>query len=74
MQVNIHEAKTHFSKLVNRVIEGEEITIARDHVPVAKLIRIDYPKNQRKLGSAKGQIRIAEDFDQPLDDLKEYTS
>jgi prevent-host-death family protein len=73
MQVNIHEAKTNFSKLVKRVIEGEEITIAHDHVPVAKLVKIMHSDQKRKLGSAKSKIRISNDFDQPLDDFKEYT-
>lgn len=73
MQVNIHEAKTNFSKLVKLVIEGEEITIAHDHVPVAKLVRIAHADRKRKLGSAKDIIHVSEDFDQPLVDFKEYT-
>ncbi len=72
MQVNIHEAKTHFSKLIKRVLQGEEIIIAKDNMPVAKLIQIKELKRDRKLGSAKGKIQIAPDFDQPLDDFKEY--
>jgi prevent-host-death family protein len=72
MQVNIHEAKTHFSKLVKRVIEGEEIIIAKDNKPVAKLIQIDHLEKKRKLGSAKGKIQVSADFNRPLEDFKEY--
>ncbi len=72
MQVNIHEAKTNFSKLVKRVVEGEEIIIARDHKPVAKLVPIAKSGSKRKLGSAKGQIQIAPDFDQIPAAFTEY--
>lgn len=74
IQVNIHEAKTNFSRLIARVAEGEEIIIAKSNKPVAKLVQISTPTQSRKLGSAKGKIRIAEDFDEPLNDLAEYTS
>ena len=52
-QVNIHEAKTHFSKLVEEVEAGAEITIARAGKPVLKLVRIEEPETNRKLGWAK---------------------
>lgn len=66
MEVNIHEAKTHLSKLLQRVARGEEVTIARAGVPVAKLVAITPAK--RPLGIARGEIWIAEDFDAPLPD------
>jgi prevent-host-death family protein len=71
-QVNIHEAKTHLSKLIEMVLRGEEVIIARGNKPVAKLVLINTLKPQRKIGSAKGQISIAEDFDQPIEDFREY--
>ena len=73
MEVNIHEAKTHFSKLIQRVESGEEIIIARSGVPVARLIRVE-PKNKvRPLGMDRGKIWIADDFDTLPDDLlKEF--
>ncbi|MBD3376030.1 type II toxin-antitoxin system prevent-host-death family antitoxin [candidate division KSB1 bacterium] len=74
IQVNIHEAKTNFSRLIAKVAEGEEIIIAKSNKPVAKLVQISPPTQSRKLGSAKGKIRMAEDFDEPLNDLAEYTS
>ncbi|MBF8263493.1 MAG: Prevent host death protein, Phd antitoxin [Parachlamydiales bacterium] len=63
--VNIHEAKTHFSKLVDSVMHGNEILIAMAGKPVAKLIPISQ-KPQRKFGVLKGKIKIAKDFDAPL--------
>jgi prevent-host-death family protein len=66
MEVNVHEAKTQLSRLLKRVAEGEEITIARAGVPVAKLIAIAPIGVERRLGAMEGQIYIAEDFDAPL--------
>lgn len=72
--VNIHEAKTHFSKLLNRVERGEEIVIARAGRPIAKLSAIEAPKKERVLGSDRGKVWIAEDFDAPLPEeiLREF--
>jgi prevent-host-death family protein len=68
MEVNIHEAKTQLSRLLKRVSEGEEVTISRAGVPVAKLIAITPSNVARPLGTMEGQIYIAEDFDAPLPD------
>jgi prevent-host-death family protein len=68
MEINIHEAKTHFSKLLKKVAEGEEVTISRAGVPVAKLVGIGSPRAARPLGTLEGQIWIADDFDAPLSD------
>lgn len=65
--VNIHEAKTHFSKLVDAVIHGSEILIAMAGKPVAKLGPIS-TKPARKFGVLKGKIKIAKDFDAALPD------
>lgn len=68
-QVNVHEAKTHFSKLVARAERGEEIVIARGGKPIAKLIPFrDPPMAKRPFGLLKGQIWMSEDFDDPLPD------
>ena len=74
MEVNIHEAKTHLSRLLQRVAAGEEITIARAGVPVARLVAVEPKTHTRPLGFAKGEIWIADDFDAPLPDdlLKEF--
>ncbi|MFC1892038.1 type II toxin-antitoxin system Phd/YefM family antitoxin [Thermodesulfobacteriota bacterium] len=65
-KINVHEAKTHFSKLLARVGNGEEIIIAKAGKPVAKLIPAGEKLTRRVAGSAKGKIIIASDFDAPL--------
>jgi prevent-host-death family protein len=66
MEINVHEAKTNFSKLLQRVVLGEEIIIARAGVPVAKLVPIQAERPTRPLGLFKGQIWMADDFNAPL--------
>jgi prevent-host-death family protein len=61
---NIHEAKTHLSRLLERVAEGEEIIIAKSGRPVAKLVRVAV--EPRRPGRLKGRIRVGPDFDDPL--------
>ena len=68
MEVNIHEAKTQLSRLLKRVTAGEEITISRAGVPVAKLVAVASSNAERPLGAMEGQIQIAGDFDAPLPD------
>lgn len=72
LQVNIHEAKTNLSKLIQKVVNGEEVIIAKGNRPVVKMILIDELKPVRKLGTAKGKIKISEDFDAAIEDFKEY--
>ncbi len=73
LQVNIHEAKTNLSKLIQKVVDGEEVIIAKGNKPLVKLILIEQLKPKRRIGSAKGQVVIAEDFNEPLKDFEEYT-
>jgi prevent-host-death family protein len=61
---NVHDAKTHLSRLLDRVAEGEEIIIAKSGRPVAKLVRVT--AEPRRPGRLKGRIRIGPDFDEPL--------
>jgi prevent-host-death family protein len=69
MEVNIHEAKTHFSRLLQRVANGEEVIIARAGVPVARLVPVEPEKPKvRPLGMDRDSIWIADDFDAPLPD------
>lgn len=63
--VNTHEAKTHFSELLRRVCDGEEIIVANRGVPVARIVPLRESRS-RILGKYKGQIKIADDFDAPL--------
>jgi len=66
MTVNIHEAKTQFSKLIRRVLQGEEIVIARAGRPVARLVPTIQTSDHRTPGSARGQVTVSPDFDAPL--------
>jgi len=66
MEVNIHEAKTHLSRLLERVAMGEEVIIAKAGTPVAKLVPVKPAGRGFKFGSAKGKIVIADDFNDPL--------
>jgi prevent-host-death family protein len=66
--VNVHEAKTHLSRLLDRVAAGEEIVIARAGKPVARLVPYEPPKFERKPDVLRGQIWIADDFNDPLPD------
>ena len=66
--VNIHHAKTHFSKLIARVQQGEEVVISKAGKPVARLVpESDAPK-PRQPGSARGLLHVHDDFDSPLPD------
>jgi prevent-host-death family protein len=64
--VNIHEAKTHLSKLLQRVIAGEEIILAKAGKPVARIVPFTLQPAQRIPSSAQSKIWIAPDFDAPL--------
>jgi prevent-host-death family protein len=66
--VNIHEAKTHLSRLVKRAAAGEEIIIARGGKPVARLVPLEAQEQPRVFGRMRGKIHIADDFDAPLPD------
>ena len=65
--VNIHEAKTHLSRLLERVEQGEEIILARAGKPIARLVRFEQPKRPNRVGGQwRGKIRMSDDFDAPL--------
>ena len=70
-QFNIADAKAHFSELVDRALAGDEVIVARDNKPLLKLVPLG-ENGPRRPGSAKGQIRIAPDFDAPLSDFDDY--
>jgi prevent-host-death family protein len=65
MEVNIHEAKTHFSKLLRRVVAGEEIIISRAGKPIAKVVPIG-DRVVRRFGLDRGRFEVPDDFDAPL--------
>ena len=69
MIVNIHEAKTHFSRLVERAMRGEEVVIGKAGKPVARLVPYREDRAPRVPGGWKGRVRIAEDFDDLPDEV-----
>jgi prevent-host-death family protein len=64
--VNIHDAKTHLSRLLEEVAAGAEIVIARAGKPIARLVPIEAAPRPKLLGLLAGQIEVPEDFDAPL--------
>lgn len=64
--VNMHAAKTNLSELIKRVCAGEEITIARDGLPVARLVPVDHSPAGRRFGALKGRLAIPASFFDPL--------
>lgn len=66
MHVNMHEAKTHLSRLVEQVESGDEVVISRAGKPVARLIPFRRHPPRREPGALRGRIVIADDFDEPL--------
>ena len=66
--VNVHEAKTHLSRLLERVSSGEEIVIAKAGKPVARLGPLTSSARKRRLGLLDGKFRIPDDFNDPLPD------
>lgn len=64
-QVNVHQAKTHLSRLLKRVAAGEEVIIARAGKPVARLVPVERA-GRRALGTDRGLFEVPEDFDAPL--------
>lgn len=70
--VNIHEAKTHLSRLVDEAVAGGEVVIARANRPLVRLVPVAEARRPRRLGTAAGRVRIAEDFDAPLEDFDAY--
>jgi len=66
--VNIHEAKTHLSRLVEEVAAGAEVIIAKAGKPIARLTPISAPVRKKRLGLLKGRIKVPEDFNAPLDE------
>jgi prevent-host-death family protein len=76
IQVNIQEAKSNLSNLIDQAIAGEEVVISKAGTPVAKLVPFEKPTQNRKPGSAKGKLIISDNFDAPLPDdtQKEFCS
>jgi len=73
LKVNIHEAKTQLSKLIRAALNGREVIIAKGNKPVVRLEVLPEARSNRIIGNAKGLVlSMADDFDEPLDDFREY--
>jgi prevent-host-death family protein len=70
--INIHEAKTRLSQLLQQVEEGDEIIISRANKPIAKLVAYREKAQQRRLGEARGMVEIMPDFEQLPEDFLEH--
>lgn len=66
VQVNVHQAKTHLSRLLERVAVGEEVVIARSGKPVARLVPLSRDSTPRRPGSMSGSMIVPDDFNDPL--------
>ena len=70
-RVGLEEAMTHLIDLINAAMRGEDIVIVKDERSMVRLVPMS-PKSGRRAGSAKGLIKMADDFDEPLEDFGEY--
>lgn len=71
--INIYDAKARLSKLIEKALKGEEIIIAKGNKPLVRLEPLPEARAKRVLGQGKEYIlSIADDFDEPLDDFKDY--
>ncbi|MBD1907977.1 type II toxin-antitoxin system Phd/YefM family antitoxin [Funiculus sociatus GB2-A5] len=71
-QINLDEASKHLPDLIEAALRGEEIVITKDDQPVVKLTPVSPAKGRPQFGSAKGLVTISEDFDDPIEDFKDY--
>ena len=70
--IELNEAKRQLGEIIDVALSGEEVLITQDDQPVLKLVRVVKPTGRRKAGSAKGLIKLSNDFDAPLDDFQAY--
>lgn len=64
--VNIYDAKTHLSQLVNKAASGEDVVVSRNGKPLVRITRLEAPKRRIKFGLLKGKLTVPVDFDAPL--------
>jgi prevent-host-death family protein len=72
LTIDIEQARSQFSALMEQALRGEEVVITRDARPVAKLVPVSDVRGKPRFGSAKGKVRISDDFDAPLEDFRAY--
>ena len=66
--VNIHEAKTHLSQLIEKAVAGEDIVIAKAGKPLVRLTALEPPPRKSRIGFLKGQVTVPDDFDTMFQD------
>ncbi len=71
-EIGIIQAKECLSELIEQALGGEDVVITRGGQPLVRLITVTERKPQRRFGSARGLIRMSDDFDEPLEDFREY--
>jgi prevent-host-death family protein len=71
-QVTVNQAQHQLSHLIRKVLAGEEVVIVKGKVPLVKLVPFHDNQTEREIGADKGLVEIAEDFNAPRDDFKEY--
>jgi antitoxin (DNA-binding transcriptional repressor) of toxin-antitoxin stability system len=71
-QVDISQAKISPESLFQTALNGDEVVITQNNEPILKIVRVNQPKKRRQSGSAKGLIWMSDDFDAPLEELREY--
>jgi prevent-host-death family protein len=70
--IDINQAKQNFPALIEKIVSDGDVIITKDGQPVVKMVPLTKTKKERKFGTAKGLIKMADDFDKPIDDFKEY--
>jgi prevent-host-death family protein len=70
--VTIHEAKAQLSRLIEEALSGQEVVIARRNTPLVRIVPLEQSATRRALGSAKGKITIADDFDDLPEGFEDY--
>lgn len=68
--INIHEAKTHLSRIVDEVAAGREVIIAKAGKPMARLTPLTNVRRSKKLGLLRGKVKVPDDFNTPLTDAE----
>ena len=71
-QIELDKAKSQLDALIQTALNGEEVVITHNDEPVLKLVPVSKSIAHRKAGTAKGMISMTEDFDEPLEDFREY--
>ncbi len=70
--IDYKHVKEHFLELIDQAANGNEVVIMQEEEPLVRMIAANRNKRRRQFGSAKGKIKVADDFDEPLEDFREY--